>query len=41
MTNSSQRIGGAWGQKALAALLDLAQRVRARRQAAAASSQAH
>ena len=38
------RIGGAWGQKALAALLDLAQRVHARRQAAAvlaaASSQA-
>lgn len=29
------RLGGAWGQKALAALLDLAQRVRARRQAAA------
>lgn len=29
------RLGGTWGQKALAALLDLAQRVRARRQAAA------
>ncbi|HRQ92274.1 MAG TPA: hypothetical protein PLC52_05350 [Anaerolineales bacterium] len=33
---AAMRIGGAWGQKALAALLDLAQRVRARRQAAAA-----